>query len=333
MRRRARLGFALTRHFARRLAGPLVAVAAYCVVAALLVDWEGSASGRGTFWDRLYEVYTQLFFQPVATLPRTPIAAALYTITPLVGVALVAQGVVKVGASLFDAKEREQLWVRLMSERMTNHVVVCGLGHVGFRVVESLRELRQDVVALERREDDSFYANVRAMNVPVIVGDARRDELLIEAGIERARAVVCATNDDLANLEVAVDAKRMNPRIRVLMRMFDQRLANKMGGALELDATFSTSALAAPLVALQASEAGVESVYRVGEQLRAVFRAPVPKKKLDLEAFEEEHDLRVIGVAEPGGAVRRLRAGDALPTEGELLCDGPAERVRRVRGG
>lgn len=335
MTKRSRLGLLVALHFGRRLAVPLLSVAAYSLVAALVVQWEVGRSGAATprFLDRLYEVYTQLFFQPVSALPKTPLAALLYTLTPLVGVALVAQGVVKVGADLLDAKQRELLWVRLMSGQMTDHVVVCGLGHVGYRVVEALKQLGQEVVAVERKEEDSFYASVRAMGVPVIVGDARRDELLVEAGIERARAVVCATDNDLANLEIAVDAKRMNPTIRVVMRMFDQRLANKMGGALELDSTFSTSALAAPLVALQASQEGVESVYRSGSELRAVFRVTLPPVAPagTIADLEDRWNVRVIGERGSDGAIRRLRADEKLAPSRELLCDGPAEAVGRVR--
>lgn len=335
MTKRSRLGLLVALHFGRRLAVPLLSVAAYCMVAAWIVEWELTRAGphAGGFWDRLYEFYTQLFFQPVAVLPKTPLAALLYTVTPLVGVGLVAQGVVKVGADLLDADEREHLWVRLMSGQMTDHVVVCGLGHVGYRVVEALKQLGQEVVAVERKEEDSFYASVRALGVPVIVGDARRDELLVEAGVERARAVVCATDDDLANLEIAVDAKRMNPKIRVVMRMFDQRLANKMGGALELDSTFSTSALAAPLVALQASQEGVESVYRSGSELRAVFRVALPAVAPagTVADLEERWNVRIIGERASDGSVRRMRADEKIAPGRELLCDGPAEAVGRIR--
>lgn len=53
----------------------------------------------------------------------------------------------------------------------------------------------------------------------------------------------------MANLEVALDARRLNPNIRVLMRLFDQQIAGKIADAMMVDAAFSSSALAAPLVA------------------------------------------------------------------------------------
>src|SRR5688572_17547504 len=160
-------------------------------------------------------MYTQLFFEPTEALPKAPIARLVFWVTPIFGVFLIAEGIVKIGSSLLNQEARRALWVRIMSERMLDHVIVIGLGHVGYRVVESLLKLGQPVVAIERKED-SFLESVRAMKVPVFFGDARRDELLVEAGIERARAIVCATDDDLANLEVALDAKRMNADVRVV---------------------------------------------------------------------------------------------------------------------
>src|SRR5690606_31919962 len=125
------------------------------------------------------------------------------------------EGLYKVGGTLFDREARRDVWVRIMSERMRGHDVVCGLGHVGFRVVEELRDGGVEIVAIERKGDSTFVETVRGMGIPVHVGDARRDELLEVAGVARAKAVVCATDDDLANLEVALDAKRMNPEVRV----------------------------------------------------------------------------------------------------------------------
>lgn len=117
--------------------------------------------------------------------------------------------------------------------------------------MEELRRLGEDVTAIEEREKDLFVEAVREMGIPVFVGDARRDELLLAAGVPKSKAVVCATSNDLEIFEVALYAKRMNPEARVVMRMFDQRLAGKVGGALELDQSFSTSSLSAPLIAIR----------------------------------------------------------------------------------
>ncbi len=292
---------AMALHFVRRMGPLVVVVAVYLLVATAVMRWDMARTGEATkdFGDSLYAMFTQLFFQPSAPLPRAPIARALFWLSPLVGAVLLAEGLIKLGAELFDANARHKVWVRIMSEKMRDHVVVCGLGHVGYRVVEELVRFGAPIVAIERRGADSFVDAVRAMGIPVHVDDARRDEVLIAAGVERARAVVCATDDDLANLEVAIDAKRMNPSVRVVMRMFDQRLAGKVGAALEVDRTFSTSALSAPLVALQATQRGIRAVYRLEDgttrvTVEIVAGARFVKQRVD--ELEEKLDARIISI-------------------------------------
>ena len=85
--------------------------------------------------------------------------------------------------------------------------------------------------------------------MPVLVRDMKEDQALIDAGVQHARTIIIATNDDMANLEVALDARRMNPKIRVIMRLFDQRIADKFKEAALIDEAFSSAALAAPMVA------------------------------------------------------------------------------------
>ena len=319
-------------HFARRLGPWMLLIAAYVLVATTVVRWDMHRIGEDTpdFGSDLYGMYTQLFFEPTLSLPRAPIARSIFWITPLLGAVLLARGLLRVGASLFDAEGRHRLWVKIMSDQMHDHIVVCGLGNVGSRVVESLRALGVPVVAIEKRPTESRAPVVEALGVPVLYGDARHDEILVRAGVRRAKTIVCATDDDLTNVEVAIDAKRENPAIRVVMRMFDQRVAHKMRSALDLDETFSTSALAGPLVALQATAPGVRGVYRLEDgSLRADMEIPAPKDWAGrtVADCEDALDACVVGVRRPGGKFTRAR-WDLVLAEGDVVTlDLPADRV------
>jgi len=293
--------FAMAKYFARKMAPLLGAIVAYAIVAAAIVQWDiGRVDGRQLdFGHALYAIYTQLFFEPSEEFPKAPIARVILWVTPIAGFVLLVEGLWKVGGTLLDPIARREVWVRIMSDRMRDHVIVCGLGHVGVRVVQELLANGESIVAIERKEGDSFVETVRALGVPVHVGDARRDELLEGAGVAYAKSVVCATDDDLANLEVALDAKRMNPNVRVVMRMFDQRLAAKVGGALELNETFSTSAVAAPLVALQATQVGIRSAYRTGDgvaRVAAEMRVGEGFEPNEVAALEETIEGRIVGL-------------------------------------
>ncbi len=330
--RDVRVQAAIAAHVLRRLVPPLALVVAYTVLAAAVVRWDAARSGAKLpdFQASAYAVWTQLFFEPTDPFPGTQVSRIVFWITPIIGLFLVAQGLFKVGGELFDLATRRELWVNKVSELMRGHVVVCGLGHVGYRVVEELHALGHEVVAIEQDGAHSFVETVRAMGIPVHLGDARRDEHLAATGVRHARSIVGATNDDLANLEIALDAKRMNPDVRVVMRMFDQRMAAKVGGALELDASFSTSAVAAPLIALQATAAGVLSAYRLGDSVRVTAEATVGAAHDGATIGALEAGFRVVG--RKRGAELEIVDRDAPVRAGDVLViDAAALDLARVR--
>ena len=323
-------------HFGRRVLVPVLVVAAYLVIATVVLRWDLGRAGDalGDFQDSLYRVYRQLFFEPVDALPARPIGRTITWLTPMVGVVLVAQGLVKAAATVFDDDARRKVWDAIMTDQMRDHVVVCGLGHVGYRVVEELMRLREEVVAIESDENAPFLDVVRRLGVPVHIGDARRDELLVQCGVDRAKAVVCATSNDLANLEIALDSKRMNPRVRVVMRMFDQRVAQKVGGALELDESFSTSALSAPLIAIQSTHDGVRSAYRVDEELRLTAEVTIGPKLDGSFVFEIEERAPCCVVrrrAAEGKRFHSVRGRDVLSVKDVVLVDTAAADIDTVR--
>jgi len=318
-----RLNLAILGYVLRRLGPPLFYAVLYLVGATWLLRWDLQRHGEvlPDFTTTLWGLWTLLVFEPTLDFPSSPLARGIFWITPLAGLFLLAQGVFKIGSSLLDRDTQRQLWTSIMTDLMNNHVVVCGIGHVGYRVTEELCRLGEDVVALEQDEGDTFVETIRALGVPVLIGDARRDELLVKVGVARAKAIVCATGDDLANLEIALDAKRMNPNVRVVMRMFDQRLAGKVGGALELDESFSTSALSAPLIAIQASHEGVFSAYRLEDVVRVTANVEVGSKHKDTAVMDLEERLPCRIVSRKGakadgfGSVKPkdiVRAGDSL---------------------
>ena len=106
-----RIRLALATYFLRRMAPPILAMVAYTVMSALVVRWDMARVGEPPrpFGEELYGMYTQLFFEPTESLPQAPVARVLFWITPIVGALFIAEGLVKVGASLFDARERRRV--------------------------------------------------------------------------------------------------------------------------------------------------------------------------------------------------------------------------------
>jgi Trk K+ transport system NAD-binding subunit len=151
------------------------------------------------------------------------------------------------------------------------HVIVCGLGNIGYRVVEELLAYGERVVVIELSRDGRFVTTARRLGVPVIVGDATVREVLRQAHSPTARAVIAATNNDLVNLEVALLVRDLNPGQRVVVRLSDPNLADTLRENANVRFALSIPTLAAPAFVAGLFGDRVLSVCLVHGKLLAVL--------------------------------------------------------------
>jgi Trk K+ transport system NAD-binding subunit len=150
------------------------------------------------------------------------------------------------------------------------HIIVCGIGNVGFRVVAELLAQGEKVVAIERSPDNAFIATARRQGVPVILGEATVPEVLRQAHAATARAVIAATSKELVNLESGLMVRELNPSQRVVLLLVDQQLAQTVRVAADVRLAVSIPALAAPAFAAALLGDRVRSVFLVDGKLLAV---------------------------------------------------------------
>jgi Trk K+ transport system NAD-binding subunit len=236
--------------------------------------------------------------------------------------------------TLYIVSARLQHLLGTMSADFSDHIVVVGMGTVGFRVLEGLKELRPRVIGLDRGDGNELARTAADLGATVVHGDARRFETLRLANVHRARTIVVATSDDVVNLETALNARRQNPRLHVVLRLFDQSLAERVGGALRLGASFSPSGLAAPVFASAAlGRSAIESFSLHGHDLvlgrLAIASAWDGRTVAQLGREVGLHAIALVrtgseGAAGPGRLPmpprpdEPLRTGDALVAIGEV---------------
>lgn len=133
---------------------------------------------------------------------------------------------------------------------MKDHVIICGLGSIGFRTFELLRDADQEIVVISDSTKDEWRWQVEnCKKATFILGDARDDDILIKAGIKSAKAILTLTSQDIVNVSVAMDARNLNPSIKIIMRMFDKELGTEISKALDIHQVFSSPEIAAPIFA------------------------------------------------------------------------------------
>ena len=291
-----------------------------------------------TFPQALYYTWSLVFGEPPEAFPRHWALQALFFLAPVVGLAIILEGIVDFALTVRDRQRSDRSWRLIMAASYTDHIVLVGLGRLGYRTFMLLRRLGEPVVVIERDPNNQFLEEVRRDGSPLFISDARRESVLADANIKQARAIVCATDDDLANLETALDARRAHPGVRVVLRMFDQNMADKIRDGFNIHIAMSQSALSAPTFAMSAIEPSIVSTVVVGDELvvtqRWKVRAEGPLCGETVGDLLERRRVSVVERRAANGerrlfppAATRLEAGDRLIVQGafEALIELRAE--------
>jgi Trk K+ transport system NAD-binding subunit len=172
------------------------------------------------------------------------------------------------------ARARHAIAAGVLTEPLADHVVVVGLGDMGARMIRTLHEFDIDVVAIEKSPDARGVSIARELKIPVIIGDGAHSETLRAAWVPDCRALVVLTADDAANLETALVGQGAKPDLRVVVRLFDGEMANRVERAFPNTVSRSVSYLAAP--AFAAAMLGREVIGTIPVGRRALLVAELP---------------------------------------------------------
>lgn len=134
------------------------------------------------------------------------VSVALYTFT--IAMAFSMEGELK--TILGVSKMQEKI------NKMTGHAVVCGYGKVGKNIVSNLIKEKIPFVVIEK--DTAAIEILSRNNLLYVVGDATFRETLEMAGTSRGKVLISCLSNDADNLYVILEAREMNPKIRLILR-------------------------------------------------------------------------------------------------------------------
>ncbi|GHC00589.1 potassium transporter TrkA [Streptomyces anthocyanicus] len=195
------------------------------------------------------------------------------------------------------------------------HMVVCGDDGLAHRLAAELRGVYREQVTLVvppagRRVRQPVVGRARAASAALLdmvnaavnrtgngdPGGADREldatepteDVLADAGVERATALALVYDDDETNIRAALTARRLNPRLRLVLRLYNRRLGQHIEELLDQSATLATgdgagagsttvlsdADTAAPALAATALVGTSKVVETDGLLLRAVERNP-----------------------------------------------------------
>lgn len=221
-------------------------------------------------------------------------------------------------------EERMEKQARLMS----GHVILAGLGRIGYRVEQLLSALRIPCVVLDP-QGSRFSSATRTRSV-VLKGDARVPEDLKRAGLSRARAFVGCTDNDLLNLQCCLQAKKLNPDLYTQVRIQDRELAESIGPAFKLNSVMNPVQLGIGAFVGAATGERALRRLRIGEQNFLAFRWRVPAQ-LEPETLQAWRNDRVFVLAVEVEDEPRMPKPDApIPAQSWVILVGQESSLRRL---
>ncbi len=258
---------------------------------------KNSSTPISSLAESIYATLSLTFLQPTTDFPKEWYLQAFFFLLPLFGVGLLAQGLADFGILFFNRRARGKEWQMAVASTINNHVVLVGLGHLGYRVIVKLRELDQDVVAVEIAPKIELSNAIQKLDVPLIHDDATREDVLMATGVNRAKTIMLCTQNDSLNLEVALKARSLNPDIEVVVRIFDDDFAASLQKQFGFRA-LSATGMAAPIFAASAANIDITPPITIEGRPHVLARLLVAKNsklcKMTIQQIEEDYRASLV---------------------------------------
>jgi voltage-gated potassium channel len=315
--------------FTRRLGlllGALVVLIAAGTIAFALA--EGTSIGYGFVWTLDTVTTLGAIQDPHNTAGRVVVVALelLGIGTLFYGLATVAEFFVS--GQLTGLLEERRL--QRMIDSYSDHYIICGFGRVGRQVARDLRAAGRPHVAIDHNPEHREQA--RELGVQYIENYAAEDEVLLRAGIERARGVIACVDSDAENIFITLTARGLRPDVLIIARASAEDSETKLrrAGADRVISPYKTSGAEMARVALHPQVGGAVQVadYRMEE-----IEVSAPCEGIGKTVEQVRGDSVIVALRRTDGRLEPQPAPQAVIDEGDMVVAiGTPASLERLEG-
>ncbi len=228
--------------------------------------------------------------------------------------------------TLLDERREQQA-----IDALTDHVIICGFGRVGRQVARDLQAAGERYVVIDLGGEHEEAA--RRAGVRLVLGRASDDEMLLRAGIERARALVACVDSDAENVFITLSARQLSGEIPIIARASDPDAEPKLihAGANRVISPYRTSGSEMARAALAPQVSGALDVtpeYRL-EEITVEPGSPADGSSV----VDVRGDAIVVAVRRRDGTFLTQPPGRTTLHAGDILIAlGVARTLERLEG-
>jgi len=218
-------------------------------------------------------------------------------------------------------------------KKLSNHYIVCGYGRMGEIICEELKTNNVPFVVVDKNEEMLKERE----DILYIIGDATKDEILKEAGIERAKGIVSVLSTDAENLYVVLSARAMNPKLFIVARAAEEEAKNKLkiAGADRVVCPYHIGGLRIAQTLLRPNVVDfLEFVTRSEyldiqiEEIEVSSKASFVGKSLGEAGIGKDLGVIIVGIKRADGRMEFNPSARTVINSGDILIViGPRERL------
>ncbi|MGM0461914.1 MAG: potassium channel family protein [Fibrobacterota bacterium] len=225
--------------------------------------------------------------------------------------------------------------------KLDHHYIICGAGKTGEKIIDEFFSLNEKFVVVEEDEQRAEHLRIKYNDqLLLVMDDATRDEVLLDAGVTSAQALIGVLPDDAENVFLTLTAKSLNTNIRVITRAIETSSEKKLKKA-GADKIISQIDIAAQRLTTTALKPDIESfldiITQVGdENFRIEFVSVSPKSDLENVLLRDAQipqktNLIVIGIKKNGTIQMNPMSMTRVERDDELLVLGKQSQIETIR--
>ena len=263
-------------------------------------------------------------------VPHHPGGKILTVILVLVGVSFVMYMFSKIVEAMVEGGLREILGKRQMKKQLNqlhNHYIICGHGRIGSVICQTLQESGKHFVVIERKGEE--VQEILKKGYVVIEGEAAQDDVLIEAGIKRALALITVVCTDADNVFITLTAKGINPNITVLAGSSGENGSETKLKRAGADKVISPYVIGGKRMAQSMLRPNVTDFIDLAmytrdiplclDEILVTEKAPIHGKTLQQSNLRQQYDIIVIGIKRPGENMLFNPKPESIILSGDIL--------------
>jgi voltage-gated potassium channel len=224
-----------------------------------------------------------------------------------------------------------------MIEKMSNHYIICGCGRIGFLICRELAAEKVPCVVIDNNPD--VIQKVQDEGFIYCKGDATQDKTLIEAGIKRAKGIVCVLPSDAENLYVILTAKELNQNIYIMSRSEEEESEHRLirAGADRVMSPYTLGGVRMAMAILRPAMLDFieittrrQSLELRMEEISVCKGSPIIGMSLEESGIRQHYGLIIVAVKKDSGKMIFNPLADYLIAESDrLIAMGEDENVKR----